>query len=81
MLPTPQEVSTWDSDKYVHTLRHEQSNSEYNQNFRQLIHVGFKIAAEMGVFYTEALKENEKIIAKNVTKNIWKRHILPIFRR
>ena len=81
VLPTPEEVSTWDSDKYVHTLRHEQSNSEYNQNFRQLIHVGFKIAAEMGVAYTEALKENEKIIAKNVTENIWKRHILPIFWR
>ena len=81
VLPTPEEVSTWDSDKYVHTLRHEQSNSEYNQNFRQLIHVGFKIAAEMGVAYTEALKENEKIIAKNVTENIWKRHILPIFGR
>ena len=81
VLPTPEEVSTWDSDKYVHTLRHEQSNSEYNQNFRQLIHVGFKIAAEMGAAYTEALKENEKIIAKNVTENIWKRHILPIFGR
>jgi hypothetical protein len=81
VLPTPEEVSTWDSDKYVHTLRHEQSNPEYNQNFRQLIHVGFKIAAEMGEAYTEALKENEKIIAKNVTENIWKRHILPIFWR
>ena len=80
-LPTPKKVSTWGSDTYVHTLRHEQSNSEYNQNFRQLIHVGFKIAAEMGEVYTEALKTNEKIIAKNVTENIWKRHILPIFGR
>ena len=80
-LPTPEEVSTWSSDTYVHTLRHEQCNSEYNQNFRQLIHVGFKIAAEMGEVYTEALKTNEKIIAKNVTENIWKRHILPIFGR
>ena len=81
VLPTPEEVSTWDSDKYVHTLRHEQGNSEYNQNFRQLIHVGFKIAAEMGEAYTEALKDNESVIAKNVTENIWKRHILPIFGR
>ena len=78
-LPTPQEVSTWKSHKYVHTLRHDQSNFDYNQNFRQLIHVGFKIAAEMGDVYTEALKANESIIAKNVTENIWKRHILPIF--
>ena len=78
-LPTPQEVCTWNSHKYVHTLRHDQSNADYNQNFRQLIHVGFKIAAEMGDVYTEALKANESIIAKNVTENIWKRHILPIF--
>ena len=81
VLPTPEEVSTWDSDKYVHTLRHEQGNSEYNQNFRQLIHVGFKVAAEMSEAYTEALKDNESVIAKNVTENIWKRHILPIFGR
>ena len=81
VLPTPEEVSTWDSDKYVHTLMHEQGNSEYNQNFRQLIHVGFKVAAEMSEAYTEALKDNESVIAKNVTENIWKRHILPIFGR
>lgn len=78
-LPTPSEVSDWDSDKYVNTLRHVQSNAHYNQNFRQLIHVGFKIAAEMADRYTDALKANESIIAANVTENLWARHILPIF--
>ena len=29
--------------------------------------------------YTDALKKNEAIIAKNVTENIWERHILQIF--
>ena len=78
-LPTPEEVNGWDSDKYVNTLRHVQSHPDYNQNFRQLIHVGFKVAAEMTDRYTDALKANEAIIAKNVTSNIWERHILPIF--
>lgn len=78
-LPTPEEVSAWDSDKYVNTLRHVQSHPDYNQNFRQLIHVGFKVAAEMTDRYTDALKQNEAIIAKNVTCNLWERHIQPIF--
>ncbi|MEO0796727.1 MAG: tagaturonate epimerase family protein [Verrucomicrobiota bacterium] len=78
-LPTPEEVNGWDSDKYVNTLRHVQSHPDYNQNFRQLIHVGFKVAAEMKERYTDALKTNEAIIAKNVTENLWDRHIQPIF--
>ncbi len=78
-LPTPEAVRSWDSEKYVNTLRHVREHPEYNQNFRQLIHVGFKVAAEMGKRYTDALKSNEPIIARNVTANIWQRHIQPIF--
>lgn len=78
-LPSPDEVNGWDSAKYASTLRHVQSNPDYNLNFRQLIHVGFKVAAEMEERYTDALKANEAIIAKNVTENLYQRHILPIF--
>lgn len=78
-LPTPAEVQNWDSGKYVSTLRHVQSNPSYNSNFRQLIHVGFKVAAKMGARYTDALKANEEIIARNVTGNLLDRHIVPIF--
>ena len=69
----------WDSEKYVNTLRHVQSHPDYNPNFRQLIHVGFKVAAKMGTRYTDALKANEAIIARNVTGNLFDRHIQPIF--
>ena len=79
LLPTPEEVSGWDSEKYVNTLRHVQSNPDYNLHLRQLIHVGFKVAAEMGDCYLDALKTHEAIIAKNVTENLWDRHIQPIF--
>jgi len=78
-LPTPEEVRGWDSAKYVNTLRHVQSHPDYNLNFRQLIHVGFKVAAEMGNRYTDALSANETMIARNVTENLYQRHILRIF--
>jgi hypothetical protein len=78
-LPAPAEVHGWDSAAYTSALRHDQKNPAYNQHFRQLIHVSFKIAAEMGSRYTDALKANEAIIARNVTTNLFDRHILPIF--
>ena len=78
-LPSPDEVKSWDGKKYAESLRHDQSNSNYNPNFRQLLHVGYKIAADMGADYLNALIENEQVISKNVTENIFTRHIKPIF--
>ena len=78
-LPDPRDVFAWDSRKYAGTLRHDQNNPRYNPDFRQLIHVGFKIAAEMGDRYRCALQTNEAIIARNVTNNLFVRHIKPIF--
>jgi hypothetical protein len=78
-LPEAQEVAKWSGDDFAAALRHEQSCRKYNPNFRQLLHVGYKVAAELGSEYTNALKKNEKIIAENVTTNIYERHIKPIF--
>ena len=78
-LPDPGTVSGWNSEQYVSRLRHDQGNADYNPDFRQLIHVGFKVAAEMGARYLDALKTYEKIIAQNVTDNLFSRHIKPIF--
>ena len=47
-LPAPEEVNGWTSTQYTDALRHDQSNPAYNQSFRQLLHVGFKVAAKMG---------------------------------
>jgi hypothetical protein len=41
--------------------------------------VGFKIAAKMGTRYTDALKTHESIIARNVTDNLYLRHIQALF--
>lgn len=78
-LPSVEEVNGWTSEQYVGALRHVQANPLYNANFRQLIHVGFKVAAKMGPKYLEALEANEEIVAKNVTENLWERHIKPVF--
>jgi hypothetical protein len=78
-LPGIQEVQRWTSDQFVDALRHEPSNDSYNRHLRQLLHVGFKVAAEMGPRFTDALKKNEEAVARNVKDNLLNRHILPIF--
>jgi hypothetical protein len=78
-LPTADEVNGWTSEQYTSALRHDQSNPAYNPSFRQLLHVGFKIAAKMGPRYLEALEANEEIVARNVTANLFERHIKPVF--
>ena len=60
-------------------LRHDQTCEQYNLHLRQLLHVGYKIAAEMGTRFTEALRKHEDVIAQNVSGNIYDRHIKPIF--
>jgi tagaturonate epimerase len=78
-LPSVETVNGWTSEQYTDALRHDQSNAAYNPSFRQLLHVGFKVAAKMGAKYLTALEENEEIVAKNVTTNLYDRHIKPIF--
>ena len=78
-LPSPAEVNGWTSEQYTSALRHVQSNAAYNSSFRQLLHVGFKVAAKMGDRYLKALEANEAIVAKNVTTNLFERHIKPVF--
>lgn len=78
-LPAPEEVDQWDGEKFSQTLRHDQNNPNYNLHFRQLMHVGYKVASQMGDMYLKALEENEAVIAKNVTENIFERHIKHLF--
>lgn len=78
-LPSPREVSAWDSVRYVGALRHDQSNRSFNPHLRQLLHVGFKVAAEMGDKYLHLLETASEIVGQNVTDNLFRRHISPIF--
>lgn len=78
-LPSPEVVDQWSGDELADALRHDQSCDKYNPNFRQLMHVAYKITAEMGTDYLNALEKYEKVIAEQVTENIYQRHIKRIF--
>jgi hypothetical protein len=78
-LPSPSEVSAWSSDQYTSALRHVEGAAAYNSSLRQLLHVGFKVAANMGSRYLGLLESNQAVIAKNVTENLYARHIAPVF--
>jgi len=78
-LPEPKSVMGWSSTQYADALRHVESSPDYNPHFRQLLHVGFKIAAGMGKRFTDALEADEEIVGKNVTENLFDRHLKPIF--
>ncbi len=78
-LPTKATVQGWTSRQYVDALRHDPKCPEFNPHLRQLLHVGYKIAAKMGNRYLNLLKQCEPTIARNVTTNLYDRHIKPLF--
>lgn len=78
-LPSPQQVESWTSEQYTGALRHIPSSSAYNSSVRQLLHVGFKVAAKMGRRYLDLVEANEPVTARNVTENLYDRHIVPVF--
>lgn len=78
-LPSPQSVDAWDGEQYVQSLRHVPACSAFNPDFRQLLHVGYKVAAQLGEEYTNLLIACESTISRNVTTNIYERHMKPLF--
>lgn len=78
-LPAPADVRSWTSEEYTAALRHDPANPAYNPHLRQLLHVGYKIAAQMGERYIRMLEECKAPIARNVKTNLLERHIRPLF--
>lgn len=78
-LPSTDTVGKWDAVAFASALRHDQKCKAYNPNLRQLLHVGYKLAAEMGSRFTAALEKHADVVAANVTENIYQRHICPLF--
>ncbi|MBK1826469.1 tagaturonate epimerase family protein [Haloferula rosea] len=78
-LPTSEEVGEWTSGQFTSAVRHDPENPGYNPNVRQLLHVGFKVAAQLGDTYLDALKANRTAVAKCVTENLLERHMKPLF--
>jgi tagaturonate epimerase len=78
-LPVPEEVRRWSAAEYVSALRHDPKCPQFNPHIRQLLHVGYKVAAKMGDRYLRLLRECEASIARNVTQNLYERHLQPLF--
>jgi hypothetical protein len=78
-LPSPETVNGWTADQYVNALRHDPNHAEFNASLRQLLHVGYKIAAQMGDRYLNMLVQCEESISRNVTENLYQRHLKPLF--
>lgn len=78
-LPMAEQVAGWSSGQFVAALRHDQRSPAYNPHVRQLLHVGYKVATQLGSRFTDALMRYEATIAENVTANIFDRHLKPVF--
>jgi hypothetical protein len=78
-LPSVEEVKGWSSEKFVNALRHIPANPEYNANFRQLVHVAYKVAADMGEKYISMLEKYSDVIGQCVEENIYERHLKRLF--
>ena len=78
-LPSTETVKAWTSEQFATALKHDLSCPNYDPNFRQLLHIAYKIAAEIKTDYLNALQKYEKIVALCVTENIYRRHIEPVF--
>ncbi len=78
-LPSAETVNAWTGAQLANAIRHIPGHPELNIHMRQLLHVSFKLAAKAGTRYTDLLNANDAIVAKNVTENIYERHMRPLF--
>ena len=79
-LPLPPDVDSWNGERFASALRHEPGHPDYHAGFRQLLHVGYKVAAEMENEYLEMIRKHRELVAEQVMTNIFKRHILRLFK-
>jgi pantoate kinase len=78
-LPTAEQIASWSGEEYARTLRHNLKDPLYNPDFRQLVHVSYKIAAELSNEFYAALERNSEVVASQVKENILDRHIARLF--
>ena len=78
-LPSVEDVQGWTGGFFAGALRNAPGDTRFNPDFRQFIHVAYKVAAELGGRYLDALAAHEAVVARHVTENVYERHLLPIF--
>jgi hypothetical protein len=78
-LPSAEVVRGWAGPRLAAALRHLPNHPDFNPHLRQLLHVAFKLAAKQGRAYLDLLVANEAVVARNVTENLYARHLRPLF--
>ena len=78
-LPSADEVEAWDAQQFARAMRHNPEDPLFNPSFRQLIHVSYKIAAELGDEFYPALEKYANAIGKEIEANLCERHISRLF--
>lgn len=78
-LPKAEETNNWTSEQFVNALIHIPNNNNLNINMRQLIHVGYKLAADRIEEFNALLEENAEIVGNCVYENIYDRHLKRLF--
>lgn len=78
-LPSTEKVNSLPGDAFAAMIRHNPHVAAYNPSVRQLLHVGYKLAASAGDRYISLLHHYVEPIGKAVTENILDRHLLRIF--
>ncbi len=78
-LPGEKEIMGWNAEKLSQSVIHDRQCKSYNPDFRQFIHISYKIAAENMEEFRRLVRINEEIIGKRVTDNLFLRHIKPLF--
>jgi hypothetical protein len=78
-LPSAATVNGWSGARLANALRHVPTHPDFNPHARQLLHVSFKLAAGAGARYLDLLAANEAVVAEQVTENLYRRHLRPLF--
>lgn len=78
-LPPVKDVLTWNSTRFSGTLIHDQACREYNSHFRQLIHISYRVASEMGAEFMDALEYYRDPVEEQVYTNLIERHLKRLF--
>ena len=78
-LPAPAEVAAGLPSSSSRPCAMTRPTRPSTRAVRQLLHVGYKIAAQMGDRFLSMLDACEPTISRNVTENLYERHLKPLF--
>jgi len=78
-LPTAEVTNSWSGQDFVDALLHIPNSEKFNPNMRQLIHVGYKLAADRIEEFNKQIIENKDVVGQCVYENIYDRHLKRLF--